>query len=116
MYQLSAVDRTARIRSAIERVHANATGTWHGGPVHFGVILGRSLADGGGYLTEAVTAEQCAVSLCVANCPGIAEGSTGLLIDGKPCRITGPVVADAGGWATFPVVFLDVEEFEHAAP
>lgn len=39
------------------------------------------------------------VSLCVANCPGIAEGSTGLTVGGKSCRITAPVVPDAGGWA-----------------
>lgn len=103
---LSAVDRVARIRSAVERAHANAMGTWHGSPVTFGVIWDRGLADGGGYLTDVATVEQNTVSLCVVNTPGIAEGSTALTVDGQPCRITGPVVPDAGGWATFPVVFL----------
>jgi hypothetical protein len=73
--------------------------------VHFGVIMGRSLAEGGGYLTEVATVEQHTVSLCVANCPGIAEGSTGLTVGGKTCRITAPVVPDAGGWASFTVTF-----------
>lgn len=101
--------------AAVLRHLANASGTWHGGPP-FALLWDTQQQDDGGCLTEVATVEQHTVSLCVANCTGIAEGSTGLQIDGKPCRITGPVVPDAGGWATFPVVFLDVEEVEHAAP
>ena len=54
---------------------------------------------------EAVTAVRNTVSMCVANAPGIAEGSKGLCINGQHCVVSGPVVPDASGWATFPVFF-----------
>ena len=60
-----------------------------------------------GYLDNAVTTDRQTVAMCVANAPGIAEGSTGLVLAGQPCQVTGPVVADASGWATFPIVFLN---------
>lgn len=98
----AAVD--ALINQSVSQVLANATASWQGGPP-FGVIFNRAPLDG--YLDHAVTTDRQTVAMCVANAPGIAEGSTGLLIGGQPCQITGPVVADASGWATFPIVFLN---------
>ena len=83
---------------------ANASGAWHGGPP-FALLWDTQQQDDGGYLTDAATIVTHTVSLCAANCPGIAEGSTGLSVGGKPCRVTSPVVPDAGGWASFTVTF-----------
>lgn len=110
---LMATERAQRVRAAAVR-HHGAMATWQGGVSAFGVLIRRERADAAGFISEAVTAVQYTVSLCVADCPGIAEGSTDLQVNGRPCRITGPVVPDAGGWATFPVVFE--EEADHAAP
>lgn len=98
----AAVD--ALINQGVSQTLANATASWQGGQ-SFGVIFNRAPLDS--YLDHAVTADRQTVAMCVANAPGIAEGSTGLLIGGQPCQITGPVVADASGWATFPIVFLN---------
>lgn len=98
----AAVD--ALINQGVSQTLANATASWQGGK-SFGVIFNRTPLDG--YLDHAVTTDRQTVAMCVANAPGIAEGSTGLLIGGQPCQITGPVVADASGWATFPIVFLN---------
>lgn len=97
----AAVD--ALIAQGVGQALSNATATWHGGPA-FGVHLYQSAADGFG---EVVTNQRHTVSLCVLNAPGVAEGSSALRINGQPCRITGPVVPDAGGWATFPIVFTE---------
>lgn len=94
----------ALINQGISQTLANATASWQGGQ-SFGVIFNRAPVEG--FLGDAITAERQTVAMCVANAPGIAEGSTGLLIGGQPCQITGPVVADASGWATFPIVFLN---------
>ena len=98
----AAVD--ALINQGVSQTLANATASWQGGKP-FGVVFNRTPLDG--YLDHAVTTDRQTVAMCVANAPGIAEGSTGLLIGGQPCQITGPVVADASGWATFPIVFLN---------
>lgn len=98
----AAVD--ALINQGVSQTLANATASWQGGQ-SFGVIFNRTPLDG--YLDHAVTTDRQTVAMCVANAPGIAEGSTSLLIGGQPCQITGPVVADASGWATFPIVFLN---------
>ena len=98
----AAVD--ALINQGVSQTLANATASWQGGS-SFGVIFNRAPLDG--YLDHAVTTDRQTVAMCVANAPGIAEGSTSLLIGGQPCQITGPVVADASGWATFPIVFLN---------
>lgn len=103
--------RMQRVRSALERHHANATATWQGAGHAFGVVFKRGQDEG--YLPEAVTAVAHTVSMCVVNAPGIAEGSQGLCINNQPCRVTGPVVPDASGWATFPVVLT---EGAHAGP
>ena len=103
----AAVD--ALIAQGVGQALSNATATWHDGPV-FGVHLYQGAADGFG---EVVTTKRHTVSLCVLNAPGLAEGSTGLRINGQPCHITGAVVPDAGGWTTFTVVFT---EGAHAGP
>lgn len=94
----------ALLNQGIGQLLSNASGTWHGGPP-FALLWDTQQQDDGGYLTDAATIVVHTVSLCVANCPGIAEGSTGLTVDGKTCRITAPVVPDAGGWASFTVTF-----------
>ena len=96
--------RLQRMNRAVERALANATGCWNGG-APFGVLLDQVQDEG--FMGEAVTAVRHTVSLCVANAPGIAEGSQLLTVTGQACRITGPVVPDAGGWATFPIVFTE---------
>ncbi len=80
---------------------ANAQATWGGGQA-FGVVFDRVQDEG--FMGEAVTAVRHTVSMCVANAPGIAEGSTGLSVDGVVHLVSGPVVPDAGGWATFTVI------------
>lgn len=102
--------RVQRMNRSIERALANATATWNGG-TSFGVMLDQDKDEG--FMGDAVTAVRDEVSLCVANTPGIAEGSQLLTINGKACRVTGPVVPDASGWATFPVVLT---EGAHAGP
>jgi hypothetical protein len=97
--------RMRRVRSAAERHHSNATASWQGGVEEFGVILRRNQGDG--FVSDAVTPVLYTVSLCVLNALGVAEGSSALRINGQPCRITGPVVPDSGGWATFPIVFTE---------
>lgn len=94
----------ARVNASVQRCLSNATATWQGGQP-FGVIFDRSQLEG--FMGDAVTGVSRTVSLCVANTPGIAEGSTALVVSGQPCEVTGPVVADASGWATFPIVFLN---------
>lgn len=94
----------ALLNQGIGQLLSNASGAWHGGPP-FALLWDTQQQDDGGYLTDAATIVVHTVSLCVANCPGIAEGSTGLTVDGKTCRITAPVVPDAGGWASFTVTF-----------
>lgn len=92
-----------RANAAVLRHLANATATWQGGKA-FGVIWD---ADGGDGFSEAVTSVSHSISIDVAVVEGISEGSTDLAINGHPCRVTGPVVPDASGWATFPVVFVE---------
>ena len=60
--------------AAVLRHLANASGAWHGGPT-FALLWDTQQQDDGGYLTDAATIVTHTVSLCVANCPGIAEGS-----------------------------------------
>lgn len=94
----------ALLNQGVGQLLSNASGAWHGGPP-FALLWDTQQQDDGGYLTDAATIVVHTVSLCVANCPGIAEGSTGLTVGGKTCRITAPVVPDAGGWASFTVTF-----------
>lgn len=101
----------ALINQGVSQLLSNATATWQGTGHAFGVVFKRGQDEG--YLPEAVTAVAHTVSMCVVNAPGIAEGSQGLCINNQPCRVTGPVVPDASGWATFPVVLT---EGAHAGP
>lgn len=95
---LLAPDRQARINGAVERAHANATATYQGGEP-FGVILDRSASDPFG---PAVDVAQISVAYCVANTPGVREGSE-LLVEGVVHKVTGPVQPDAGGWVVLLV-------------
>lgn len=92
----------ALINQGVAQMLSNAAATWNDGEP-FGVMLDRE-ADTG-FMPEVVTADRYAVSMCVANAPGIAEGSTGLCVNGRPVRVSGAVIPDASGWATFPIVF-----------
>ena len=98
-----------RANAAVLRHLANASGCWQGGEV-FGVIWD---TEGGDGFSEAVTSVRHTVAMHVAVAAGISEGSTDLTVNGHPCRVTGPVVPDASGWASFPIVFT--EPF-HAGP
>ena len=90
------------VDTAVISVLANATASWQGGPA-FGVIFDSS--EGGRFISDApMTAVRCTVSLCSANCPGIAEGVDGLVIHATAWRVASAVVPDASGWATFSVV------------
>lgn len=95
---LLAPDRQARINGAVERAHANATATYQGGEP-FGVILDRSASDPFG---PAVDVAQISVAYCVANTPGVREGSE-LVVDGVVHKVTGPAQPDAGGWVVLLV-------------
>lgn len=95
---LLAPDRQARINGAVERAHANATATYQGGEP-FGVILNREEAD---TYAPAVDVAQITVAYCVANTPGVREGSE-LVVHGVVHKVTGPVQPDAGGWVVLLV-------------
>lgn len=101
----------ALINQGVSQLLSNATATWQGGGHVFGVVFKRGADDG--FMPDAVTAVSHTVSMCVANAPGIAEGSTALRINGQPVRVTGAVVPDASGWATFAVV---MEGGAHVGP
>ena len=94
----------ALINQGVSQLLANAMASWQGGKP-FGVVFNRTPLEG--FLADAATAERHTVAMPVADAPGIAEGSTGLLVGGQPCQVTGPVVQDASGWAVFPIVFLN---------
>lgn len=97
----AAVD--ALINQGVSQLLSNATATWQGGGQAFGVIFQKGADQG--FVDGVVTAVRHSISMCVANAPGIAEGSKGLRINGQHCVVNGPVVPDASGWATFPVFF-----------
>lgn len=98
-----------RANAVVMRHLANASGRWQGGE-EFGVIWD---TEGGDGFSEAVTSIRQTIAMDVAVAPGISEGSTDLEVNGQPCRVTGPVVPDASGWASFPIVFT---EPAHAGP
>lgn len=95
---LLAPDRQARINGAVERAHANASATYQGGEP-FGVLFDRTASDPYG---QAVDVAALSVGYCVANTPGVREGSE-LVIDGVLHVVTGPVQPDAGGWVSLSV-------------
>lgn len=89
------------INEGVISMLANACGTWCEGQP-FGVVFDLALDEG--FMEGVVTGVRHTVSMCVANAPGIAEGSVGLSVDGIPYLVIGPVVPDSGGWATFTVM------------
>lgn len=91
------------INQGVSQLLSNATATWQGGGHAFGVVFKRGVEEG--FMPGAVTGISHTISMCVANAPGIAEGSTGLRINGQLCTVTGAVVPDASGWATFSIAF-----------
>lgn len=88
----------ARVNNAVQARLANATAVHLGGEP-FGVLLDRTSADpfGGAVDTAALT-----VAYCIANTPGIAEGSE-LAINGAAHIVNGQVQPDAGGWVVLSV-------------
>lgn len=87
-----------RVNRAVEARLANATATYQGGEP-FGVILNREEAD---TYAPAVDVAQISVAYCVANTPGVREGSE-LVVNGVVHKVTGPVQPDAGGWVVLLV-------------
>lgn len=87
-----------RVNRAVEARLANATATYQGGEP-FGVILDRSASDPFG---PAVDVAQISVAYCVANTPGVREGSE-LVVNGVVHKVTGPVQPDAGGWVVLTI-------------
>lgn len=88
----------ARVNDAVQRNLANATAVYQAG-LPFGVVLDRSRAESFG---GAVDAAGLTVSYCLANTPGISEGSE-LEVGGVVHIVTGPVQPDAGGWITLSI-------------
>ena len=88
----------ARVNNAVQSRLANATAVHLAGEP-FGVLLDRTSADpfGGAVDTAALT-----VAYCIANTPGIAEGSE-LAINGTAHIVNGQVQPDAGGWVVLSV-------------
>lgn len=88
----------SRLNRTVQQRLANATATYQGG-APFGVLFDRSPADPYDGAVDAVTTS---VAYCVANTPGIQNGSE-LVIDGVPHIVTGQVQPDAGGWLVLSV-------------
>ncbi len=88
----------ARVNRAVQSRLANATATYQGS-MPFGVLFERTAADP---FSGAVDAAEMTVAYCVANTPGIQEGSE-LVIDGAAYTVTGQVQPDVGGWVVLSV-------------
>lgn len=88
----------SRVNRAVQSRLANAVAVYQGGEP-FGVLFSRAASDPFG---GAVDAAGLTVAYCVANTPGIQEGSE-LLIDGAAHTVTGQVQPDAGGWVVLSV-------------
>ena len=89
----------ARVNNAVQLRLANATAVYQGGDP-FGVIFDRDATDPFG---AAVDVAAVTVAYCVANTPGVRDGSE-LVIDGWGVHVvTGQVQPDAGGWVVLSV-------------
>ena len=86
------------LNASVTTMLANATATYQGG-TPFGVLFDRTASDPFG---QAVDVAALSVGYCVANTPGVREGSE-LVIDGVVHVVTGPVQPDAGGWVNLSV-------------
>lgn len=91
-------DLEQRVNRAVSQHLSNAVAVYQGGEP-FGVLFDRSPADPYDGAVDAVTTN---VAYCVANTPGIQNGSE-LVIDGVPHTVTGQVQPDAGGWVVLSV-------------
>lgn len=87
-----------RINSVVQQHLANAVAVYQDGEP-FGVLFDRAASDPFG---SAVDAAALTVAYCVANTPGIQEGSE-LAINGVAHTVTGQVQPDAGGWVVLSV-------------
>ena len=95
----AAADRHARVRSALERHHANMAATYEGGEP-FGVLLGREGVEPFG--AQAASAAAITASFSVAHTPGLVEGSE-LVLGGVVHLVSGLVQPDESGWVTVSV-------------
>ena len=86
------------LNASVPAVLANATATYNGG-APFGVLFDRTASEPFGQAVDVAALE---VGYCVANTPGVREGSE-LVIDGVVHVVTGPVQPDAGGWVNLSV-------------
>lgn len=86
------------LNASVPAVLGNATATYQGG-APFGVLFDRNASDPFG---QAVDTAALTVAYCIANTPGIAEGSE-LAIDGVVHVVAGQVQPDAGGWVVLSV-------------
>lgn len=87
------------LNGAVQAHLANAIAVYQGG-AEFGVILDRAESEPFG--PGAVDAASITCSYCVANTPGIVQGSE-LTIGGVVHVVAGPVQPDAGGWVVLAV-------------
>lgn len=86
------------LNASVPAVLANATATYNGG-APFGVLFDRTASDPFGQAVDVAALE---VGYCVANTPGVREGSE-LVIDGVVHVVIGQVQPDAGGWVNLSV-------------
>lgn len=91
-------DLEQRVNRAVSQHLANAVAVYQGG-APFGVMFERSPAD---LYDGAIDVARLSVAYCVANTPGVREGSE-LVMDGVSYIVTGPVQPDAGGWVVLSV-------------
>lgn len=87
-----------RLNSAVQARLANAEAVYMGGEP-FGVLFDRIAADP---FSSAVDTASLSVAYCIANTPGIADGSE-LAIGGVAHIVAGQVQPDAGGWVVLSV-------------
>ncbi|MDP4074204.1 hypothetical protein [Acidovorax sp. A1169] len=88
----------ARVNSTVQARLSNAIAVYQGG-AEFGVIFERAVADP---LTGAVDTAQHTCSFCIANTPGLHEGSE-LVINGTTYVVATGVQPDAGGWVDLDI-------------
>jgi hypothetical protein len=88
----------ADLNVAVQAGLADAVAVYQGGEP-FGVIFNRAGSDP---LTGAVDTAQHTCSFCIANTPGLHEGSE-LVINGTTYVVATGVQPDAGGWVDLDV-------------
>lgn len=91
-------DREARLNRAVEVHLSNASAVYLGGEP-FGVTFARKAADP---YAGAVDTAQHTCSFCIANTPGLHEGSE-LVINGTTYVVATGVQPHAGGWVDLDI-------------